>query len=80
MPLRKRISDENVLRYNGMLISVFELLADARQQVGASTRTSKRCAISGSPKQLELALTGRSPGAMRSGRTVSRARAADAAH
>ena len=33
VPLRKRISDENQLRYNGMLISVFELLADAREQV-----------------------------------------------
>ena len=33
VPLRKRISDENMLRYNGMLISVFELLADARDQV-----------------------------------------------
>ena len=35
VPLRKRISEENLLRYNGMLISVFELLADAREQVGA---------------------------------------------
>ena len=35
VPLRKRISEENVLRYNGMLISVFELLADAREQVGS---------------------------------------------
>lgn len=35
VPLRKRISEENVLRYNGMLISVFELLADAREQVAA---------------------------------------------
>jgi outer membrane protein TolC len=33
VPLRKLISDENQLRYNGMLISVFELLADAREQV-----------------------------------------------
>jgi len=33
VPLRKRIADENVLRYNGMLMSVFELLADAREQV-----------------------------------------------
>ncbi|MGA0025718.1 MAG: TolC family protein, partial [Burkholderiales bacterium] len=33
VPLRKQISEENLLRYNGMLISVFELLADARQQV-----------------------------------------------
>ena len=27
------IADQNLLRYNGMLISVFELLADAREQV-----------------------------------------------
>lgn len=33
VPLRKRIGEENVLRYNGMLISVFELLTDAREQV-----------------------------------------------
>ena len=33
VPLRKLISDENLLRYNGMLISVFELLADAREQI-----------------------------------------------
>ena len=35
MPLRKRISDENLLRYNGMLIGVFELLADARAQIAS---------------------------------------------
>ncbi|MBU6377737.1 MAG: transporter [Gammaproteobacteria bacterium] len=34
VPLRKTISDENLLRYNGMFIGVFELLADAREQVG----------------------------------------------
>ena len=33
VPLKKRISDQQLLRYNGMLISVFELLADAREQV-----------------------------------------------
>jgi outer membrane protein TolC len=33
VPLRKTISEENLLRYNGMLIGVFELLADAREQV-----------------------------------------------
>jgi outer membrane protein TolC len=37
VPLRKRISDENLLRYNGMLTSVFELLADAREQVTTVT-------------------------------------------
>ena len=35
VPLRKKISDEMLLRYNGMLKSVFELLADAREQVMA---------------------------------------------
>ena len=35
VPLRKRISDEVLLRYNGMLASVFELLTDARAQVGS---------------------------------------------
>jgi outer membrane protein TolC len=33
VPLRKKIAEENLLRYNGMLLSVFELLADAREQV-----------------------------------------------
>lgn len=32
VPLRRRISDEMLLRYNGMLIDVFALLADAREQ------------------------------------------------
>ena len=33
IPLRKIIAEENLLRYNGMIIGVFELLADARDQV-----------------------------------------------
>lgn len=33
VPLNQRIAEENVLRYNGMLIGVFELLADARTQI-----------------------------------------------
>ncbi len=35
IPLRKTIAEENVLRYNGMLIGVFELLADSRDQIGS---------------------------------------------
>jgi len=35
VPLRRKISEEVLLRYNGMLIGVFELLADAREQIGA---------------------------------------------
>lgn len=33
VPLKKRISDEVQLQYNGMFIGVFELLADARSQI-----------------------------------------------
>jgi outer membrane protein TolC len=33
VPLRKAISEENLLLYNGMLIGVFELLADSRDQI-----------------------------------------------
>ena len=35
LPLAQRIADENLLRYNGMLIGVFELLADARTQIAS---------------------------------------------
>ena len=35
IPLRKKILDESILQYNGMLVSVFELLADAREQVNS---------------------------------------------
>ena len=65
VPLRKRISDENALRYNGMLIGVFELLADARQQiasVNACIETLRDFWVA--EANLDLALTGRSPGSM----------------
>jgi len=35
VPLNQRIAEENMLRYNGMLIGVFELLADARMQIAS---------------------------------------------
>lgn len=35
VPLRKTISEENLLRYNGMLIGVFALLGDAKDQVSS---------------------------------------------
>lgn len=35
VPMRKQISDEVLLRYNGMLASVFELLIDAREQIAS---------------------------------------------
>lgn len=35
VPLRRRIVEQSMLHYNGMLIGVYELLADAREQVNA---------------------------------------------
>jgi outer membrane protein TolC len=35
VPLRKQISDEVLARYNGMLASTFELLADSREQLAS---------------------------------------------
>jgi outer membrane protein TolC len=66
VPLRKRISEEMLLRYNGMLSSVFELLADARESV-----VSVNAYIDAlrdfwlAESDLQFALTGGSPGAAR---------------
>ena len=35
LPLRQMMAEENTLRYNGMLISVFQLLADNRDQISS---------------------------------------------
>jgi outer membrane protein TolC len=62
VPLRKRISEEMLLRYNGMLASVFELLADSREQVQAVNAyidTLRDFWVAES--DLQMALTGRSP-------------------
>lgn len=60
VPLRKAISEENLLRYNGMLIGVFELLADARTQIGsviAAIEATRDFWLAQS--ELEMALVGR---------------------
>ncbi|MES2899337.1 MAG: TolC family protein [Pseudomonadota bacterium] len=72
VPLKKRISDEQLLRYNGMLISVFELLADSRTQV-----QSVNGAIEAlrdfwmAESALQMAQTGRSAGPASSSKTSS---------
>ncbi len=64
VPLRKRISDENLLRYNGMLIGVFELMADAREQVtGVTGYVEALRDYWIADTNLQMALTGRSPDA-----------------
>jgi outer membrane protein TolC len=82
VPLRKRISEEVLLRYNGMLMSVFELLADSREQVvavNAYIETLRDFWLAES--DLQMALTGRSPGAMSAGtRSAAPAAAAGGGH
>ena len=63
VPLRKRIADENLLRYNGMLISVFELLVDAREQIASVNAYIEALRDFWlADTDLQLALNGKSPG------------------
>ena len=64
MPLRRFISDETTLRYNGMLASVWDLLAEARastQAVADAIDAQRDFWLA--ETDLQLALTGTSPGA-----------------
>ena len=77
VPLRRRISEEVLLRYNGMLASVFELLADSREQVAAVNayiETVRDFWLAES--DLQMALTGGSPGGVQSMRSAAPAAAA----
>lgn len=68
VPLRKRISEEMLLRYNGMLSSVFELLADSRDavmSVNAYIEALRDFWIAES--DLQAALTSGSPGTVGGG-------------
>lgn len=79
VPLRKRISEENLLRYNGMLIGVFELLADTRDQVaGVTGYVESLRDFWIAQTDLQTALTGRSPGPGASLRASASATPADA--
>jgi outer membrane protein TolC len=65
VPLRKRISQEVLLRYNGMLSSVFELLADARDSVASvNAYLGAQRDFWLADADLQMALTTGSPGAM----------------
>ena len=82
VPLKKRISDENLLRYNGMLLGVFELLADSRDQVMSVTAYVEALRDYWvAQTNLQSALTGRSPGAMSMSRSSAESSSsADAGH
>jgi len=80
VPLRKKISDELLLRYNGMLASVFELLSDAREQivsVNASIEAQRDFWIADTDLQAAINGTG-GPGAA-SGNAIQVRNAASAA-
>jgi outer membrane protein TolC len=65
VPLARRISEENLLRYNGMLIGVFELLADARSQIASvhgSIDALRDFWLAQADLDLTLVGPGRSPG------------------
>lgn len=65
VPLRKKISEEVLLRYNGMLMSAFELLADSRESVAAvAAYIDSLRAFWLAESDLQAAMTARSPGAM----------------
>jgi outer membrane protein TolC len=69
VPLRQKISDEMLLRYNGMLVSVFELLADARDQaasVNAAIEAQRDYWIA--ETDLQYAINGGAADAMNAGR------------
>jgi outer membrane protein TolC len=71
LPLRQRVSAEKLLHYNGMLISVFDLLEDVRSSAeleASAIRAARDFWIA--ETRLQLALTGSSPGMMLS-ETVS---------
>ncbi len=82
VPLRARISEETLLRYNGMLMSVFELLAESRQQVGAVMNAiAAQRDFWIADATLHLAINGKSPGAIAApGGTARAAPAAEAGH
>ena len=65
VPLRKFINDEIVLRYNGMLASVWDLLADTRSQIlSVNSAIDAQRDFWLAEADLQTALTGASPGAM----------------
>jgi outer membrane protein TolC len=81
VPLRKQIAEENVLRYNGMLIGVFELLADARLQiasVNAAIEAKRDFWLA--QADLDMALIGKPSLTPSAGPTTAAGPGGDAAH
>jgi len=76
LPLRRKVNEEMVLRYNGMLASVWELLGETRASmlaVNAGIEAQRDFWIADT--DLQLVLTGSSPGGMSALQTASAAEA-----
>jgi outer membrane protein TolC len=81
VPLRKRIADENLLRYNGMFIGVFELLADARAQIiGVNAAIEAKRDFWLAQADLDMALIGKPRFSMATGTALPADAAGAAAH
>ena len=80
--MRKRIADENLLRYNGMLIGVFELLADARDADRERQCVYRRAArLLGRARPIcELAMSGNLAGGLDAACAAMAATAATGGH
>jgi len=80
VPLRKFINDELVLRYSGMLVSVWDLLADTRMQImSVNSAIEAQRDFWLAEADLQTALTGASPGAMNSAKGGANAGGGEAA-
>jgi outer membrane protein TolC len=81
VPLRRQIADENLLRYNGMLIGVFELLADARLQIASvSAAIDARRDFWLAQADLDMALLGKPALAPAAAAAAAPAGGSEAAH
>ena len=64
VPLHRFIADETQLRYNGMLVSVWDLLGETRNHIAAvNNAIAAQRDFWLADTDLQLALTGTSPGA-----------------
>jgi outer membrane protein, multidrug efflux system len=80
VPLRKFINDELVLRYNGMLASVWEVLADTRAQVmSVNSAIEAQRDFWLAETDLQTTLTGSSPGGLASMRASAKGMGGEAA-
>ena len=80
VPLRKFINDELVLRYSGMLASVWDLLADTRMQIASiNSAIEAQRDFWLAEADLQTTLSGVSPGNMATAKTGSGAAGGEAA-